>query len=258
MVNILTKSGGCIIYIPRNVRRAQRRQKESQKTNPNMRLRRAKGTWYIKEDELPGVLDEYIKAYAMRKEQKRGKNGVSELVNRTKKGDRIAKEKLFEHYFYLVVKKAEEYRILGLDFNEAVQVGCEALADVLNSKNINPLQLSARVETNITRYILKNEIGAELLPIEALEGRVESEDPVYMQLEPAFLREHYDRMFNKVAEEQVKVIKMRIFEERTLEQAGEELKLTGERVRQLEIKAMKRLRHPALNRTIRSFMYEEF
>ncbi len=268
MVNILTKGGGYVVYISSCGRHPWRRQKEPERTKPSMRLhlRRARGTWYRREVELPGVLDEYIKAYesghkrSENRAEGRGKVIVSELVDRVNNGDSKARKQLFEHYFYLVVENARHFEKLGFDFNDAVQAGSEGLIHELNIRDIKSYQLSARAEKTIMRYISKNKSdteGAELLSIEVLERRVELEDPVFMLLVPVILNEHYDRIFTELTDLQQKVIRMRFFEGKTLEQIGKKVNLTGERVRQIETVALSILRQPAVNRKIRSFLYEE-
>ncbi|MBI3950942.1 MAG: RNA polymerase sigma factor RpoD [Acidobacteria bacterium] len=46
-------------------------------------------------------------------------------------------------------------------------------------------------------------------------------------------------------------------QEHTLEEIGEKLRVTRERIRQIEAKAIRKLRHPARNRALRSFMESE-
>ncbi len=57
-----------------------------------------------------------------------------------------------------------------------------------------------------------------------------------------------------------KVLKMRFgiddWSDHTLEEVGQSLALNAERIRQIEAKALKKLRHPSRSRRLRGFLYK--
>ena len=69
-----------------------------------------------------------------------------------------------------------------------------------------------------------------------------------------FLREDVLDVLNTLSERERDVIKMRFGledgEERTLEQVGQHFGVTRERVRQLEVRALRKLKHPSRHRGI--------
>ena len=79
----------------------------------------------------------------------------------------------------------------------------------------------------------------------------------FMEFVDVSLREEIDKVLSTLAPREEKVIRMRfgIGEKRdsTLEEVGDVFGLTRERIRQIEVKALRRLRHPARRRKLESF-----
>ena len=71
------------------------------------------------------------------------------------------------------------------------------------------------------------------------------------------LKEQIKEAFKNLSEKETLVLKMRFGigdgSEHTLEEVGEHFKLTRERIRQIELKALKKLRGPLVNQKLRSF-----
>lgn len=72
------------------------------------------------------------------------------------------------------------------------------------------------------------------------------------------LREQLDEVLGTLTEREQKVLKLRFGLEdgraRTLEEVGKEFKVTRERIRQIEAKALRKLRHPSRSRKLRDYL----
>lgn len=60
-----------------------------------------------------------------------------------------------------------------------------------------------------------------------------------------------------LTEKEEKVLKMRYFEDLTLREVANMLRLSVERIRQIESKAIRKLKHPSRSRELKSFLYGE-
>jgi len=72
------------------------------------------------------------------------------------------------------------------------------------------------------------------------------------------LREQLDEVLSTLTEREQKVLKLRFGLEdgraRTLEEVGKEFKVTRERIRQIEAKALRKLRHPSRSRKLKDYL----
>ena len=72
------------------------------------------------------------------------------------------------------------------------------------------------------------------------------------------LKEQTDSVLKSLTPREEKVIKMRFGvgdgSERTLEEVGQNFAVTRERIRQIEAKALRKLRHPSRSRKLRAFL----
>ena len=75
------------------------------------------------------------------------------------------------------------------------------------------------------------------------------------------LREQIDDALKSLTEREAKVLKMRFGlgdgNEHTLEEVGQQFKVTRERIRQIEAKALRKLKHPSRSRKLKSFTNDE-
>jgi len=75
------------------------------------------------------------------------------------------------------------------------------------------------------------------------------------------LREQIEHALKTLTEREAKVLKMRFGlgdgNEHTLEEVGQQFKVTRERIRQIEAKALRKLKHPSRSRKLRSFTNSE-
>ena len=71
------------------------------------------------------------------------------------------------------------------------------------------------------------------------------------------LKEHISEALQDLTDKETKVLKMRFgldgWREHTLEEVGRQFKVTRERIRQIELKALRKLRNPHINHKLRSF-----
>lgn len=78
-------------------------------------------------------------------------------------------------------------------------------------------------------------------------------------VESVMLREHIDTLLKDLKERERQVIILRFGLEdghpRTLEEVGKEFNVTRERIRQIEAKALRKLRNPVRSRRIHDFLY---
>ena len=72
------------------------------------------------------------------------------------------------------------------------------------------------------------------------------------------LKQHTTGVLKTLTPREEKVIKMRFGledgSERTLEEVGQSFAVTRERIRQIEAKALRKLRHPSRSRKLRAFL----
>jgi RNA polymerase primary sigma factor len=72
------------------------------------------------------------------------------------------------------------------------------------------------------------------------------------------LREQVEQVLNQLTERERRVLQLRFGLEdghsRTLEEVGKEFGVTRERIRQIEVKALRKLRHPRLGKKLRDYL----
>ena len=72
------------------------------------------------------------------------------------------------------------------------------------------------------------------------------------------LKEQLEEVMNTLTPREAKVLKLRFGLEdgkaRTLEEVGREFEVTRERIRQIEAKALRKLRHPSRSKKLRDYM----
>ena len=79
--------------------------------------------------------------------------------------------------------------------------------------------------------------------------------------ERVYNQELHDTLFNimkyKLTPREFAVIRARFFKGWTFKRTGEYFNLTKERIRQIEMKALRKLRHPKVSCILKEFMYKE-
>jgi RNA polymerase primary sigma factor len=73
-----------------------------------------------------------------------------------------------------------------------------------------------------------------------------------------FLREQLTDVLNTLTSREARVLKLRFGLEdgraRTLEEVGKEFNVTRERIRQIEAKALRKLRHPSRSKKLKDYL----
>lgn len=149
------------------------------------------------------------------------------------------------------MSKMQRKLTLELGYEPSVTELAEAL-DMTEDKVMEIMQIArepASLETpigeeddsNLGDFVADNNVVTP-------EGNVES----------VMLREHIDALLGDLKERERQVIVLRFGLEdghpRTLEEVGKEFKVTRERIRQIEAKALRKLRNPVRSKRIRDFL----
>ncbi|MDO4294849.1 MAG: RNA polymerase sigma factor RpoD [bacterium] len=149
------------------------------------------------------------------------------------------------------MSKMQRKLTLELGYEPSVAELAEAL-DMTEDKVMEIMQIArepASLETpigeeddsNLGDFVADNNVVTP-------EGNVES----------VMLREHIDALLGDLKERERQVIVLRFGLEdghpRTLEEVGKEFKVTRERIRQIEAKALRKLRNPVRSKRIRDFL----
>ena len=78
------------------------------------------------------------------------------------------------------------------------------------------------------------------------------------RLPQTLLKEQLDEVLDTLTEREQKVLRLRFGmndgRARTLEEVGREFDVTRERIRQIEAKALRKLRHPSRSRKLRDYL----
>ena len=76
------------------------------------------------------------------------------------------------------------------------------------------------------------------------------------------LKERVREVLKTLTPREEKVLKMRfgidVASEHTLEEVGKDFSVTRERIRQIEVKALRKLRHPSRSKKLQTFFEKEF
>ena len=158
----------------------------------------------------------------------------------------------------VLAKSEEDLKALAAAGLEMVYIGAESGDDrVLEHihKDVTAAQIAAAgqklkrcgIKTSVTLISGLGDFVADSNAVTP-EGNVES----------VMLREHIDALLGDLKERERQVIVLRFGLEdghpRTLEEVGKEFNVTRERIRQIEAKALRKLRNPVRSKRIRDFL----
>ncbi len=132
-----------------------------------------------------------------------------------------------------------------------------------------PEEIAAQMNMPVERVREIQKISLEPVSLETPIGEEEDshlgdfiqDDNVPVPAEAAaftLLREQLEEVLGTLTEREQKVLKLRFGLEdgraRTLEEVGKEFKVTRERIRQIEAKALRKLRHPSRSRKLKDYL----
>lgn len=151
--------------------------------------------------------------------------------------------------------------------NKLVRVSRQLLQELGREPTPEEISEEMKIPVERVREILK--ISQEPVSLETPIGEEEDshlgdfikDDNVPVPAEAAtftLLREQLEDVLSTLTEREQKVLKLRFGLEdgraRTLEEVGKEFKVTRERIRQIEAKALRKLRHPSRSRKLKDYL----
>lgn len=138
-----------------------------------------------------------------------------------------------------------------------------------NGREPSPEEIAAEMEIPVEKVMEIQKIAQDPVSLETPIGEeddshlgdfIQDEDSPAPQDSAAYtlLREQLEEVMGTLTTREAKVLKLRFGLEdgkaRTLEEVGREFMVTRERIRQIEAKALRKLRHPSRSKKLRDYM----
>ena len=151
--------------------------------------------------------------------------------------------------------------------NKLIRVSRQLLQEL--GREPTPEEIAAELDMPVERVREILKISQEPVSLETPIGEEEDshlgdfiqDDNVLVPAEAAaatLLKEQLDEVLDTLTEREQKVLRLRFGmndgRARTLEEVGREFDVTRERIRQIEAKALRRLRHPSRSRKLRDYL----
>ena len=151
--------------------------------------------------------------------------------------------------------------------NKLVRVQRQLVQEL--SREPSPEEVAARMEISVEKVQQIQKIAQEPISLESPVGEEEDSslgdfisdpqalDP-YEYTAKMKLREELDEVLATLTEREERVLRLRFGlidgRQRTLEEVGKEFNVTRERIRQIEAKALRKLKHPSRSKKLKDFM----
>ena len=151
--------------------------------------------------------------------------------------------------------------------NKLIRVSRQLLQDL--GREPTPEEIAEEMDLSVERVREILKISQEPVSLETPIGKEEDshlgdfiqDDNVPVPADAAaftMLREQLEEVLGTLTEREQKVLRLRFGLDdgraRTLEEVGKEFKVTRERIRQIEAKALRKLRHPSRSRKLRDYL----
>ncbi len=151
--------------------------------------------------------------------------------------------------------------------NKLIRVSRQLLQDL--GREPTPEEIAENMDLSVERVREILKISQEPVSLETPIGKEEDshlgdfiqDDNVPVPADAAaftMLREQLEEVLSTLTEREQKVLRLRFGLDdgraRTLEEVGREFKVTRERIRQIEAKALRKLRHPSRSRKLRDYL----
>ncbi|MBI3584004.1 MAG: sigma-70 family RNA polymerase sigma factor [Nitrospinae bacterium] len=177
------------------------------------------------------------------------KEEESIIVRRVKKGDNEATEKLINSNLRFVLSVASKYRTQGLPLMDIISEGCLGLIRATKTfepdRNLRFLTyanywIRQRIMNALIDY-KKNELNSLDEPLYESRGETHKDllTSKEIRLEDGI---SITSLLNQLTERERRIIELRFYQDMTYEETGLSIGLTKERVRQIELKALRKLR----------------
>ena len=136
-------------------------------------------------------------------------------------------------------------------------------------RDTTPEEIAKEMEIPVEKVVEIQKIAQDPVSLETPIGEEEDShlgDFIQDEDSPAphdaasytLLKEQLEEVMNTLTPREAKVLKLRFGLEdgksRTLEEVGKEFNVTRERIRQIEAKALRKLRHPSRSKKLRDYM----
>ena len=138
-----------------------------------------------------------------------------------------------------------------------------------NGREPTPEEIAKEMEVSVERVIEIQKIAQDPVSLETPIGEeddshlgdfIQDEDSPSPQESASYtmLREQLDEVMSTLTPREAKVLRLRFGlddgKARTLEEVGREFNVTRERIRQIEAKALRKLRHPSRSKKLKEYM----